>query len=126
MLAVYLTYAIWPNPLSMHCAFWGTASGLVVAYICRGLGIKDDEETIKRQAEVRTFLDDIDAPSESGKQWRSVMKIAVPLLVLLCHWAGLYPGQQGFLLRRIHALVVLADLLVDSGYRDDVGPLLQG
>jgi SSS family solute:Na+ symporter len=53
MIAVFLTYKIWPNPLSMHCAFWGTGSGLVVAYICRGLGIKDNEETIKRQAEVR-------------------------------------------------------------------------
>jgi solute:Na+ symporter, SSS family len=79
MLAVYLTYAIWPSPLSMHCAFWGTFTGLVIAYICRGLGFKDDEETIKRQAEIRNFLDDIDAPSESGKQWRSVMKIATPL-----------------------------------------------
>jgi len=79
MVAVFLTYKVWPSPLSMHCAFWGTFSGLVVAYICRGLGFKDDEETMKRQAEVRTFLDDIDEPSESGKQWRSVMKIATPL-----------------------------------------------
>jgi SSS family solute:Na+ symporter len=78
MLAVFLTYQIWPNPLSMHCAFWGTFTGLVVAYICRGLGLKDNEETIQRQAEVRTFLDDIDAPSEAGQKWRSVMKIATP------------------------------------------------
>ena len=66
MIAVFLTYKVWPNPLSMHCAFWGTFSGLVVAYICKGLGFKDDEETIKRQNEVRAFLDDIDAPSEAG------------------------------------------------------------
>jgi Na+/proline symporter len=79
MIAVYVTYAIWPSPLSMHCAFWGTFTGLVVAYICRGLGFKDDEETIKRQAEIRNFLDDIDAPSAAGKQWRSVMKIVVPV-----------------------------------------------
>ena len=78
MVAVFLTYKIWPNPLSMHCAFWGTFTGLIVAYICRGLGVKDNEETIKRQAEVRTFLDDIDAPSEAGKKWRSVMKVATP------------------------------------------------
>ncbi len=77
MIAVYLTYSIWPNPLSMHSAFWGTFTGLVVAYICRGIGIKDDEETIKRQQEVRNFLDDIDAPSEKGQQWRTIMKPVV-------------------------------------------------
>ena len=96
MLAVYLTYAIWPNPLSMHCAFWGTFSGLVVAYICRGLGIKDDEETMKRQAEVRTFLDDIDAPSESGKQWRSVMKIATPLWYFFAIGPACILGNKAF------------------------------
>ncbi len=79
MVGVFLTYYVWKYPLSMHCAFWGTFSGLVVAYICRGLGIKDNEETIKRQAEVRKWLDDVDAPSESGRKWRSVMKILVPV-----------------------------------------------
>jgi Na+/proline symporter len=79
MIAVFLTYKIWPNPLSMHSAFWGTFVGLVVAYICRGLGMKDDEETIKRQQEVRNFLDDIDAPTEKGQQWRSIMK---PIVVI--------------------------------------------
>jgi Na+/proline symporter len=74
MIAVFLTYRIWPNPLSMHCAFWGTFVGLVVAYICRGLGFKDDEETVKRQNEMRTWLDSIDTPSENGRKWRSVMK----------------------------------------------------
>ncbi|MGD8959911.1 MAG: sodium:solute symporter family protein, partial [Desulfobacteraceae bacterium] len=46
MIAVYLSYKVWPNPLSMHCAFWGTFTGLVVAFICRGLGLKDTKETI--------------------------------------------------------------------------------
>jgi solute:Na+ symporter, SSS family len=77
MIAVYLAYSVWPNPLSMHSAFWGTFVGLVVAYICRGIGIKDDEETIKRQQEVRNFLDDIDAPTEKGQQWRTIMKPVV-------------------------------------------------
>jgi len=96
MVAVYLTYAIWPNPLSMHCAFWGTFSGLVVAYICRGLGIKDDEETMKRQAEVRTFLDDIDEPSESGKQWRGVMKIATPIWYFFAIGPACILGNKAF------------------------------
>ena len=88
MIAVFLTYKIWPNPLSMHSAFWGTFTGLVVAYICRGLGIKDDEETIKRQQEVRNFLDDIDAPSETGQQWRSIMK----WVVLAWYFFAIGPG----------------------------------
>jgi Na+/proline symporter len=75
MIAVFLTYYVWPNLLSMHCAFWGTFTGLVVAYLCKGLGLKDKEETIKRQNEMLAFLDSIDAPSESAKQWRGIMKI---------------------------------------------------
>lgn len=96
MIMVFVTYKIFPNPLSMHCAFWGTFSGLVVAYICRGLGIKDDEETAKRQAELRTFLDDIDEPSAAGKQWRSVMKIAVPIWYFFAIGPACILGNKAF------------------------------
>ncbi|MBW2742338.1 MAG: sodium:solute symporter family protein, partial [Deltaproteobacteria bacterium] len=47
MISVFVTYKIFPNPLSMHCAFWGVFVGLLVAYLCRGLGVKDDKKTIK-------------------------------------------------------------------------------
>ena len=96
MLAVFLTYYIWPNPLSMHCAFWGTFSGLVVAYLCRGLGMKDSEETVKRQAEVRAFLDDIDAPTESGKQWRKAMKVVVPVWYFFAIGPACIMGNNAF------------------------------
>jgi Na+/proline symporter len=96
MIAVFLTYKIWPNPLSMHCAFWGTASGLAVALLCKAFGAKDDEETIKRQAEVRTFLDDIDEPSPSGKQWRSVMKIATPVWYFFAIGPACILGNKAF------------------------------
>jgi solute:Na+ symporter, SSS family len=96
MVAVFLTFYVWPNPLSMHCAFWGTFSGLVIAYLCRGLGIKDNEETVKRQAEVRAFLDDIDAPSESGRQWRGVMKIAVPVWYFFAIGPACILGNNAF------------------------------
>jgi len=96
MVMVFLTYKVWPNPLSMHCAFWGTFSGLVVAYICRGLGFKDDEETVKRQAELRNFLDDIDEPSAAGKQWRSVMKIAVPIWYFFAIGPACILGNKAF------------------------------
>ena len=96
MVMVFVTYKIFPNPLSMHCAFWGTASGLAVAFLCRGLGFKDDEETIKRQAELRNFLDDIDEPSASGKQWRSVMKIATPVWYFFAIGPACILGNKAF------------------------------
>ena len=96
MVAVFLTYYVWRNPLSMHCAFWGTFTGLVVAYLCRGLGFKDNEETIKRQAEVRAFLDDIDAPTEAGQKWRNVMKIVVPVWYFFAIGPACILGNHAF------------------------------
>lgn len=96
MVAVFLTYYVWRYPLSMHCAFWGTFAGLVVAYLCRGLGIKDNEETAKRQAEVRNFLDDIDAPSETGQKWRNAMKIVVPLWYFFAIGPACILGNHAF------------------------------
>jgi solute:Na+ symporter, SSS family len=96
MIAVFLTFYVWKSPLSMHCAFWGTFTGLVIAYLCRGLGVKDNEETIKRQADVRTFLDDIDAPSETGAKWRGVMKIVVPLWYFFAIGPACILGNHAF------------------------------
>jgi Na+/proline symporter len=96
MVAVFLTYYVWRDPLSMHSAFWGTFTGLVVAYLCRGLGLKDSEETIQRQNEVRTFLDDIDEPSEAGKKWRKVMKIVVPLWYFFAIGPACILGNSAF------------------------------
>ncbi len=101
MIAVAVTYKIFPNPLSMHCAFWGLFTAFVAAFLCRGLGFKDDEETLKRQQEVRAFLDDIDAPSESGKAWRKIMKVAVPVWYFFaigpaCIWGNTAFSVGGF------------------------------
>ena len=96
MVAVFLTYYVWPNPLSMHSAFWGVFWGLVVAYLCRAFGVKDSEETMKRQAEVRNFLDDIDAPSESGAKWRSIMKIVVPVWYFFAIGPACILGNHAF------------------------------
>jgi Na+/proline symporter len=82
MIAVFLAYKIWPNPLSMHAAFWGTFTGLVVAYLVKAAGVKDDQETAERQAEMRKWLDDVDEPTENGKKWRGIMKIVVPVWYL--------------------------------------------
>jgi Na+/proline symporter len=96
MVAVFLTYYVWPNPLSMHCAFWGTFTGLVVAYLCRGLGFKDKEETKARQAEIRSFLNDIDAPTPRGQQWRNAMKWAVPLWYIFAIGPACILGNNAF------------------------------
>ncbi len=96
MVAVFVTYKIIPNPLSMHCAFWGTFTGLAVAYLFKGLGVKDDQETVERQAEVRKWLDDVDEPSESGKKWRRVMKIAVPVWYFFAIGPACILGNKAF------------------------------
>ncbi len=96
MIAVFLTYYVWKYPLSMHCAFWGTFIGLVVAYICRGLGFKDNEETIRRQADVRQWLDSVDAPSESGRKWRSIMKVFVPVWYFFAIGPACILGNSAF------------------------------
>ena len=82
MIAVFLTYKVFKYPLTIHCAAWGTGVGLIVAYLLRGFGIKDDQETLERQKEIRTWLDGIEAPSEKGRIWRSRMKVIVPLWFL--------------------------------------------
>jgi Na+/proline symporter len=96
MVAVFLTYYVWTYPLSMHCAFWGTFAGLVVAYLFRGLGVKDNQETIERQNEVRAFLDSIDAPTESGQKWRNAMRIVVPVWYFFAIGPACILGNSAF------------------------------
>jgi Na+/proline symporter len=82
MIAVYLTFRVFKYPLTIHCAAWGTGIGLILAYLCRAFGIKDDQETIDRQREVRNWIDEIDSGSPSGQSWRKTMKIVVPIWYL--------------------------------------------
>jgi Na+/proline symporter len=96
MLGVYIAYRVYPNPLSMHSAFWGVFSGLVVAYACKLLGMKDKPETIERQAEIRTWLDSVDAPTETGRKWRGAMKVAVPLWYFFAIGPACILGNNAF------------------------------
>ncbi|MCM2285818.1 MAG: sodium:solute symporter family protein [Desulfobacula sp.] len=96
IVACFLTYYTYKYPLSMHTAFWGIFTGLVVAYLCRGIGFKDSEETIARQKEVRTWMDSIDAPSENGQKWRNRMKILVPVWYFFALGPGIMMGNTGF------------------------------
>jgi SSS family solute:Na+ symporter len=96
IVACFLTYYVWRYPLSMHTAFWGLFAGLLVAYLCSGLGVNDSEETRQRQAEVRAWLDSVDGPSESGKKWRSWMKILVPVWFFFAIGPACLLGNKAF------------------------------
>jgi SSS family solute:Na+ symporter len=96
IVACFLTYYVWRYPLSMHTAFWGLFAGLLVAYLCRGLGVNDSEETRQRQAEVRAWLDSVDGPSESGKKWRFWMKILVPVWFFFAIGPACLLGNKAF------------------------------
>jgi len=86
MITVILTYHY--SILFIHPAASGAGLGFLVAYLCRGLKMKDDEETVKRQKEVRTWLNSIDSPTESGRKWRSACKVLVPVWFFF----GIGPG----------------------------------
>jgi solute:Na+ symporter, SSS family len=94
IVACLLTYYVWRYPLSIHTAGWGIFVGLGVAYLCRGLGMKDSEETIARQKEVREWLNSIDGPTENGKKWRSRMKFAVPAWYFMALGPGVLIGNK--------------------------------
>ncbi|MBC7324834.1 MAG: sodium:solute symporter family protein, partial [Moorella sp. (in: Bacteria)] len=65
IIVVYLTYAVWQYPLTIHSAAWGLGVALFVAYLLRGLGVKDSPETQERQRELRAWLASIDSPTPS-------------------------------------------------------------
>ena len=97
--ACFMTYSFpfsYKYPLSMHSAFWGLFAALVVANLFKVLGAKDSEETLERQAEVRKWLDDVDAPSESGAKWRSIMKIVVPIWYFFAIGPACILGNNAF------------------------------
>ncbi|MEJ2040341.1 MAG: sodium:solute symporter family protein, partial [Desulfosarcinaceae bacterium] len=96
LAAVWITDQVFRWPLSMHSAFWGGFVGFAVAYLCRGLGFKDDEETARRQSELRTWLDAVDEPSPAGKSWRKAMKVAVPIWYFFAIGPACILGNKAF------------------------------
>ncbi|MCP3898595.1 MAG: sodium:solute symporter family protein [Desulfobacteraceae bacterium] len=96
IIANIITYYAWQYPLSMHSAFWTIGSAFLVAYLCRGLGLKNTKETDTRQKEVRQWLNSIDGPTERGQKWRNFMKIAVPVWYFFALGPGILMGNSGF------------------------------
>ncbi len=74
----------------------GTVRRTGYRLLCRGIGIKDNEETIKRQAEVRAWLDSIDSPTPTGRKWRDAMKFLVPLWYLFAIGPACILGNSAF------------------------------
>ncbi len=96
MIGVFVTYKVFRYPLTIHCAGWGIFAALVVAYLCRGLGIKDSPEIKSRQQEMRQWLNSIDSPTESQKKWRRILKIGVPLWYLFAIGPLAILGNKAF------------------------------
>lgn len=94
MLAVVVTYNY--KILTIHPAAWGVGLGLMVAYLCRGIGLKDDQETLDRQAEVRAWLKDVDSPSENGRKWRNACKVIVPIWFIFAIGPGAIFSSTAF------------------------------
>jgi solute:Na+ symporter, SSS family len=96
MVSVYLSYSVFRYPLTIHSAAWGTGIGLLVAYFCRGIGIKDDYKTLKKQEEVKNWLRSVDSPTPSGRKWRTAMKVLVPLWYFFAIGPACILGNSSF------------------------------
>ena len=96
MVAVFLTYRVFRYPLTIHCAAWGTGVGLLFCYLLRALGVKDSQETVDRQKELRGWLDAIETPGPSGMAWRKAMKVIVPLWYLFAIGPFVVIGNSAF------------------------------
>ncbi|MEW6423471.1 MAG: sodium:solute symporter family protein [Bacillota bacterium] len=96
IVAVYLTFGVFKYPLTIHSAGWGIIAALAVAYLCRGLGVKDSPEIRERQREVREWLNSIDSPTLSQKRWRNILKVGVPLWYLFAIGPFAILGNHAF------------------------------
>jgi Na+/proline symporter len=76
---IFVTYYVWKYPLTIHSAVWGAGAGILIAFICRLLGMQDSIQTRKRQQEVRSWLDSFKPSTGKATTWRKIMKRIVPV-----------------------------------------------
>jgi hypothetical protein len=60
------------------------------------MGIKDKPETVERQAELRSWIESVDEPSENGKKWRGIMKFVVPVWYFFAIGPACILGNSAF------------------------------
>lgn len=80
---------------TIHSAGWGLLVGLIVAFVFSKL-VPDSPEVEARRREIRTWLDDIDRPSESQRAWRKAMWVAVPVWYIFAIGPGAVIGNHAF------------------------------
>jgi Na+/proline symporter len=80
---------------TIHSAGWGLAVGLVVALVFSKL-VPDSPEIEARRKEIRTWLDDIDRPTESQRAWRKAMWVIVPIWYIFAIGPGAVIGNSAF------------------------------
>jgi Na+/proline symporter len=66
---------------TIHSAGWGLGVGLAVALVF-SMVFRDSREVEERRREIRTWLEDIDRPTESQRAWRKAMWVVVPVWYL--------------------------------------------
>ncbi len=80
---------------TIHSAGWGLMVGLVVALVFSVL-FKDSPDIEARRREIRTWLNDIDRPSDSQKAWRKAMWVVVPVWYIFAIGPGAVIGNSAF------------------------------
>jgi Na+/proline symporter len=80
---------------TIHSAGWGLGVGLLVGLLFSKM-FPDSAEIDARRREMRTWLEDIDRPTESQKAWRKAMWVVVPLWYLFAIGPFAVIGNDAF------------------------------
>jgi Na+/proline symporter len=80
---------------TIHSAGWGLGVGLVIGLLFSKM-FPDSPEIEARRREMRTWLDDIDRPTDAQKAWRKAMWVAVPVWYLFAIGPFAVIGNDAF------------------------------
>jgi hypothetical protein len=80
---------------TIHSAGWGLGVGLVVGILFSKM-FPDSPEIEARRREIRTWLEDIDRPTDTQKAWRKAMWVVVPVWYLFAIGPFAVIGNHAF------------------------------